>query len=89
LKLPADQNVPIRKTIMRNKTLFLLCLILLSFGMMGNDSCENSSSRSRQSTSFGVEQGQRPVNPIPEPTAALVFGAGLIVAAVAIRRRKP
>ena len=73
---------------MRNRTLFILCLILLSFGMLGNDSCENSSSRSRKSTSFGVELNQRPANPVPEPSAALVFGAGLIVAAVAIRRRK-
>jgi hypothetical protein len=29
-----------------------------------------------------------PVNPIPEPTAILVFGAGLLVAGVALHRRR-
>lgn len=32
--------------------------------------------------------GGGPVNPVPEPTAVLVFGAGVLVTAVALRRRR-
>lgn len=35
----------------------------------------------------GYPGGSNPVSPIPEPSAALIFGAGLVIAAMAVRRR--
>jgi hypothetical protein len=74
---------------MRKNAPLLLCLILLSLGMMGNDGCDNSSNRARNSISFdGPVVDKGPVNAVPEPGAALVFGVGLVVVGVAVRRRK-
>jgi PEP-CTERM motif len=36
----------------------------------------------------GATTNIQPVNPVPEPTAILVFGAGALVTAVALRRRR-
>jgi hypothetical protein len=45
--------------------------------------------RTRNTTgNLNTHSNPGPVNPIPEPTAILVFGAGLLVAGVALHRRR-
>jgi hypothetical protein len=76
----------------------LLTMVLASASAMALDSSVGSASLSAGFFDwdwfyryFGGQNPTYPgssVAPIPEPSAALVFGAGLLVAAVAVRRRR-
>ena len=75
-------------------SLLLLCLPLLGGNCDGNSTSQraaNSQSQSDQSSAQQglVEQpGDSPANPIPEPSAALIFGAGVLIVCGALKLRK-
>lgn len=65
---------------------YLFLLICLMIPMMGNEcSSPDGSVHETHSTSF---QSEMPTQPVPEPSAALIFGVGLIVAGVVARQRR-
>jgi hypothetical protein len=71
----------------------LLTLMFALAASIGNDCSGGSSGSSSAAGSTGsavaaVEEGQSLEVPVPEPSAALLFGLGLLVAGVAIRRKR-
>lgn len=72
----------------------LLLIVLLAVAGLGAD-CDGGSGSSSSgpaasfaATSAGTQGGGRFEAPIPEPSAALVFGAGVLLAGLVIRRNR-
>lgn len=70
---------------MRRRLLLTLMLILTP--LLGAE-CDGSSSRAPKSTTVGEQPSENPGPHAPEPSAALVFGAGLLAAYCATRRKR-
>jgi len=79
----------------RSMLLPLLFAIPLSLGAdcSGGSSSSGGSSAAASRTVFELDapepiEAERPGAPVPEPSAALIFGLGLLVAGVASRRSR-
>jgi hypothetical protein len=73
---------------MRQRLLLVLMLGLASLGAeCSNGGGHGAASHSASFTSSGGT-ADGPAQPVPEPSAALVFGAGLLVAGIVSRRPK-
>jgi hypothetical protein len=77
------------------KTMLRLCLfLLLCLPLLGN-SCDKREGQKSTSavqelniSGDGEEDDQLPASPIPEPTAALVFGVGALIIYGTLRARR-
>lgn len=73
---------------MRLRLLLILLVAVAGLGADCGGSSHGSAAASSSATTFATTEGDDFVAPVPEPGAALVFGAGLLLAGVAIRRMR-
>ena len=69
----------------------LLLIVLVAIAGLGADCGGGSGSSSSSSSSLSTEGetgGDDLVSPVPEPSALVVFGAGLLVAGAVSRRKR-
>ena len=72
---------------MRMRMLLILCVAVAGLGADCGGGGGSSSSSSASISGDGLDQGEV-TSPVPEPSALLVFGTGLLLAGAALRRQR-